>query len=164
MRQAEYNILQEIPNCLKVNAASGSLEGKKRPQPDNSQASRILGVFFSIRNPFGTSLLFTSPTPKYMVSCPSQPWGSSSFCPGVLSLCFNKTTFLTKDISRILSWPPALDPTKHTNIPKLYHWARIDPRVVCRRDLLAPSSSACMWMLTKPQQAPTWPSKDGTQA
>ena len=32
------------------------------------------------------------PTPKYIISYPSQPRGSSSFCPWVLSPCFNKTT------------------------------------------------------------------------
>ena len=33
-----------------------------------------------------------SPIPQYIIGHPSQPQGSSSFCPWLLSLSFNKTT------------------------------------------------------------------------
>ena len=69
------------------------------------------------------SILKPLPTPRYIISHPSQSWVSSSSCAWVLSLYFKETTIYTKDVSRILSWSlaPDLSPSDLTYIPKLHH-------------------------------------------
>ena len=88
---------------------------EKWPQLDNSKASSILRVFFSLSKSFWTPLFsLHPPTHHYITSHPLQLRCSSSFCPWILYQCFNKTlgfigakNFCTKDISRILSWSSA---------------------------------------------------------
>lgn len=60
------------------------------------------------------------PTPKCIISHPTQPQGSSSFRPGVLppAPALIKSPLCTKNASRIFSWPSAPDPN---DTPKLYH-------------------------------------------
>ena len=81
-------------DSLNVNAL---LEGKALSLTTVTKARKvasILRIVLSRRKCFWAPPFFLPPTPKYIISPSSQPQGSSSFCPWVLSPGLNKITFL----------------------------------------------------------------------
>ena len=94
-----------------------------------------------------TAILKPHPTPRYIISHPSQAWGGSSSCPWVQSSCFPKTTILHQ--RRLKNSFLVIGSKPHPTKPHLYSKTSSKPPSLWR-DILIPDKYILILMPSVP--------------